>query len=116
LLRSGERAPVVAPQLPFANHVHDLDAAKDDASATERLESEHRSDDAFDRPVVLLNDVLEILALPNRYRRVMLDVIAFDVRSVGAALVDGDGRGKRIVPDGTGEKAQSATAATPMIT
>jgi hypothetical protein len=56
------------------------------------------------------------LALPNRYRRVMLDVIAFDVRSVGAALVDGDGRGKRIVPDGTGEKAQSATAATPMIT
>jgi hypothetical protein len=76
-LRSGERASGVAPQLPFANHVHDLDAAEDDACATERLETEHRSGDAFDCPVVLLNDVVEVLTLPNRDRRVMLGVIAF---------------------------------------
>ena len=81
-MRSGERAPVVAPQLPFANHVHDLDAAKDDACATEGFESEHPSSDALDRPVVLLNDVVEVLTLPNRYRRVMLDVIAVDARGV----------------------------------
>jgi hypothetical protein len=37
LLPSGKHAPVVAPQLPLADHVHDLGAAKDDACATERL-------------------------------------------------------------------------------
>jgi hypothetical protein len=61
LLRSGKRANVVASHLPLADHVHDLDTTKDDASATERLESEHRLGDALDRPVVLLNDVVEIL-------------------------------------------------------
>ena len=90
LLRSGERAPVVASHLPFAKHVHELDAGKDDAGATERLETQHRSDDALDRPVVLLDDVVEVLALPNRDRRVMLGVIAFDAGSVGAALVNRD--------------------------
>jgi hypothetical protein len=60
LLRSGKRANVGASHLSLADQVHDLDAAKDDASGTERLESEHRSDDALDRPVVLLNDVVEI--------------------------------------------------------
>jgi hypothetical protein len=74
--------------------VHDLDAAKDDAGTAERLESKHRSSDALDRPVVLLSDVVEVLTLPNRYRRVMLDIITFDARGVGAALVDRDGCGK----------------------
>jgi hypothetical protein len=54
--------------------------------------------------VVLLKDVVEVLTLPNRDRRVMLGVIAFDARGVSAALVDRDGCGKRVVPDGTGEK------------
>jgi hypothetical protein len=64
LLRSGKRANVVASYLLLADHVHDPNTTKDDAGATERLESEHPSDDALDRPVVLLNDVIEILARP----------------------------------------------------
>ena len=64
LLRSGKRANVVASHLLLADHVHDPNTTKDDAGATERLESEHPSDDALDRPVVLLNDVIEILARP----------------------------------------------------
>jgi hypothetical protein len=84
--------------------VHDLDTSKDDAGTAERFESKHPASDALDRPVVLLNDVVEVLTLPNRYRRVMLDIITFDARGVGAALVDRDGCGKRVVPDGTGEK------------
>jgi hypothetical protein len=47
--------------------------------------------------VVLLNDVVEILALPNRDRRVMLGVIAFDACGVGAALVDRDDLRKTVV-------------------
>jgi hypothetical protein len=39
-----------------------LHAAEDDACATERLETEHGSGDAFDCPVVLLNEVVEVLA------------------------------------------------------
>jgi hypothetical protein len=84
--------------------VHDLDTSKDDAGTAERFESKHRSSDALDRPVVLLNDVVEVLTLRNRYRRVMLDIITFDAGGVGAALVDRDGCGKRVVPDGTSEK------------
>lgn len=104
VLRSGERAPVVASDLPLAECVHDLDAGDDDASAMERLKAQHRSDDALDRPVVLLDDVVEVLALPNRDRRVMLGVVAFDAGGVGAALVNRDALRKAVVPDGPGEK------------
>ena len=85
--------------------MHDLHAAKDDACATERFESEHRSDDALDRPVVLLNEVVEILAPPKRYRRDMLDVIAFDARGIGAVLVDRDDLRKTVALDGLSQKA-----------
>ena len=44
--------------LPFRDHMHDLDATQNDTPAAEVLEPEHRSDDAFDGPMVVLNDVV----------------------------------------------------------
>jgi hypothetical protein len=40
--------------LPFGDHMHDLDATQNDTRAAEVLEPEHRSDDAFDGPMVLV--------------------------------------------------------------
>ena len=50
-------------ELAFANHVHGLDAGDQDARAAEGLESEHRTGDAFDGSVVLLDEVVEVLRL-----------------------------------------------------
>jgi len=51
-------------ELVFANHMHQFDAGQDCAYRSERLETEHRPRDAFDRAMILLDNVLEIFDLP----------------------------------------------------
>jgi Autotransporter beta-domain len=51
-LRGGSSVCVVG-HLPLANHMHELDARKDDARAAEISESHHWPDDAFDGNVNL---------------------------------------------------------------
>jgi len=46
--------------------MHDLGATQNDTRAAEVLEAEHRSDDAFDGPMVLRNYVVQIVDL-NRH-------------------------------------------------
>jgi hypothetical protein len=43
--------------------VHRSDAGNEDACAAKDLEPEHRSYDSFDSPMILLDDIVEILAL-----------------------------------------------------
>jgi hypothetical protein len=50
-------------------HFIHFDAGQDDASATKILEAQHRPGDAFDRPVILLYDVVRILDLADLDRR-----------------------------------------------
>ncbi len=47
--------------LSFPDHMHRFDAGQDDAGTTKILEAHHRFDDPFDGPVVLLNNVVQIL-------------------------------------------------------
>src|ERR1017187_6753565 len=77
-------------ELPRADHVHRLDAGNEDACAAEDLEPEHWPYDSFDRPMILLNDIVEILALTQLDVAVMLGVVALDRCRVRTALVDGD--------------------------
>ena len=60
------------------------------ARAVERLESQHRPHDPFDGPVVLLDDVVQILDSPQFDVGTGVSPNALDGRLVGAALVDGD--------------------------
>ena len=46
----------------------EFDAAKDRGRPSERFEAGHRPHDAFDRAVILLDNVAEIVDLPNRDR------------------------------------------------
>ena len=55
------RSRVGGVHIIFGDHMHDLNATQSDTRAAEVLESEHRSGDAFDGPMVLLNYVVQIL-------------------------------------------------------
>ena len=64
MLCCGQTSPVVA-HLPFADHVHKLDATQNDSRTMKVLEALYRARDALDRTVILLDDVVQVLALPN---------------------------------------------------
>jgi hypothetical protein len=51
-----------------------FNTAKNNAGATKALESKHWSYDVFDRSMVLLNQVVEILRLPNFDRHVAISI------------------------------------------
>ena len=50
-------------ELAHANLMHCLDAGHQDGGATEGLEAKHRARDWFDGPMVLFDDVVEVLRL-----------------------------------------------------
>ena len=68
--------------------MHDLDATQNDTRAAEVLEPEHRSDDAFDGSMVLLNHVVQILDLTNLDECVAPGVHRVQRGQIGSAFVD----------------------------
>jgi hypothetical protein len=93
LLRCGQTSPVVA-HLPFADHVHELDATQNDSRTKEVLEALYQRCDALDRAMILLDN------LPN---------LILDSGVVRAALVDVDDLGKAAVLDDACEEAPRRT-------
>ena len=49
-----------------------------DLCRTKTLESQHRTTLAFDAPVILFNDVVEVLALPDLDTLVVAIIVVFD--------------------------------------
>src|SRR5450755_1550848 len=90
LLGGGRGVVFEAVELAFLDHVHGLDAGDQGARAAKGLEPEHGSHDALDGPVILLDDVVEVLALPHLDVGAGVGTNALDGSGVGAALVDGD--------------------------
>lgn len=93
--RAGQRTELIGkPQrtgpddhrLAFANPVHDFDARQVGSGSAKSLEPEHRSGDAY-RSMVLLDDVAEVLDLPNHHRNVLAGTDAVDSPFVGTTLV-----------------------------
>jgi hypothetical protein len=76
--------------LPLADHMHQFDAGQDDASTPEILETHHWFDDAFDGPVILLHDVIQVLVLANLDQCRALGVERFERGQIGAALIHGN--------------------------
>jgi hypothetical protein len=50
-------------ELAFANHVHQFNAGRDRARRSKRFEAEHRPCEAFDRAVILFDNVVEVFDL-----------------------------------------------------
>jgi hypothetical protein len=99
-----------AIKLPFTDHVRGLDAGNEDACAAERLEPKHGPSDALDGPVVLLDDVVEVLALTQFDGRAGVGIDALDGSGVGAALVNGDLLGHTVQIDGSLQKLPGRSA------
>jgi hypothetical protein len=54
--------------------MHDFNARKNDARAPEILEAHHRHADVFDGAVILLDDAVQVLVLPDPDRPLPLGV------------------------------------------
>ena len=51
--------------LAFLNHVHQLDATQSAAGRVEGFEAEHRPDDPFYGPVILLDEIVQVFDLAD---------------------------------------------------
>ena len=70
--------------------MHRFNTSDDNSRAAKGLETEHRSRDAFDSPVVVLNDIVEILCLTQGDGQIAVSLDADDSGRVGTALADSD--------------------------
>jgi hypothetical protein len=109
LLSGGPRSFARTFHLPFLDHVHQFDAAQNDARAVEILEPEHRSDSAFDGPMVLLDDVVQILDLTNLDGRLALGIHRVKRSQIGATFVDGYRLGRAVLTDCLFEEAPGSS-------
>jgi hypothetical protein len=75
--------------LPLGDHMHAFDAAQKDTGTAKILESQHGSRASFDCPMVLLDEVVEIIGLTNPDGRFTIGIDGFERSEIGAALVDG---------------------------
>jgi hypothetical protein len=89
LLGGGWTASIIGFHLPLPDHMHYFDAGQDYAGATKILEAQHRSGDAFDGPMVLLDHVIQVLDLTDRDGRLPLGVHPVQRSQISAAFVDG---------------------------
>jgi hypothetical protein len=80
--------------------MHQFDAGQDDADVTKILETQHRFDDAFDGTMVLLDNVVQILVLPDLDGRFPSSIDHLQGRQIGAAVVHGDRLGGAVLVDG----------------
>lgn len=71
-LLSDRRIGIVGiPRLSFAHHVDHLDTGQHNGRGRLRLEAEHGPDAALDAPMILLNTIVQVLALS--YTRMRLN-------------------------------------------
>ena len=66
-----------ACHLAFLNHMHEFDAAQQNACTPECLEAEHGASAPFDCPVILFDSVIQILVLADLDPRAALGVQRF---------------------------------------
>jgi hypothetical protein len=81
---------IVRSHLAFLNHVHQLNALQGNLGRTEGFKPEHRSNNAFDGPVVLLDKIVQILALADLDRVAGLLLECLNGCFIGTALIDRD--------------------------
>jgi Zinc-binding dehydrogenase len=96
--------------LAFADHMHELNTSKRRSSRPEGLEPHHRSHLTLDRAVVLFNNIVEVLDLPDFNLGVVLLVVVFDCCAIGAAPVDGNLHRRAMSADCLAQEAQGCFA------
>jgi len=86
LISGGRMGSASALHLSFRDHVHNLNAGKNDPGTAKCLEPQHRPRSSFDRPMVLLDQVIEIFGLTDLDGRFTIGIDRFERGEIGAAL------------------------------
>ena len=86
LLFEGRNRVVGEAALALAHHVNHFDASQGDGGRGERLETQHRPHPPLDAPVILLDPVIQVLALadtdrPQSSRRPIQQVVSQILKS-----------------------------------
>jgi hypothetical protein len=90
----------VALHLAFADHVHSLNARQDGAGTPEILESHHGPGPAFDHSMILPDDVVRILELPDLDGHLPLSVDGPQRGQISPAFLHGHGLRRTVLIDG----------------
>jgi hypothetical protein len=85
--------------LSFRDHVHDLNAGQKDPGTAKRFESPHGPRSSLDRPMVLLDQIIEIFGLADLDGRFTIGIDRFERGEIGAAFVDGYRLGYTVLGD-----------------
>jgi hypothetical protein len=85
--------------LPFRDHMHYLNAGQKDPGTAKSLEPQHGPRASLDRPMVLLDHVVEIFALADLDGCFAISIDRFEPGEIGTAFVDGHCFGHAILGD-----------------
>ena len=80
--------------------MHHFDAGQDDARAPKILETHHGFDDTFDGTMVLLDNVIQILVLPDFDGRFTFRINRIQGGQIGTAFVNGNRLWGAVLVDG----------------
>jgi len=83
----------------FGDHVHAFDATQKDAGTAKILEPQHRPRAALDRPMVLLDEIVEILGLADPDGRFAISIDGIERSEIGTAFVDRHYLGNAVMSD-----------------
>ena len=97
--------------LSFAYHMNQLNARQYDLCPPERFESRHQFYPPFDIPVILLDQIVQILILPDHNGFFFWFIRTEHHQSGGvcAAFIDGDDFRFAVMPDGLTKEAQCSS-------
>jgi hypothetical protein len=99
LISSRRTPPVSTLHLSLGDHVHKIDATQKDPCTAKSLESQHGSRASFNRPTVLLDNVVEIFGLADLDGCLAISIDAFECGEIGATFVNVHGRRRAILGD-----------------
>jgi hypothetical protein len=77
-----------ARHLSFGDHMQ-FDAGPKDPGTAKSLEPQHGPRASLDRPMVLLDEIVEIFGLADVDRRFTISIDGFERGEIGTAFVDG---------------------------
>ncbi len=71
----------------------------------ERFKAEHGSDPSFDKPVILLDNIVKVFTLANLDAFVFVNIVLLDTGCIGSAFVDIDQTGFAVGADSFVQKS-----------
>ena len=94
--------------LPFTYHMNQFNTGQNCLCPTERLKSQHRPYSSFDIPVILLNQIVQVLVLPDGHPFFFwfVGVECGQGRRVGATFIDSGQLGFAMMTNGLAKETQ----------